>query len=201
MQTQIITLVFLNFLSVLVSTECIGQDYGKFEGALKLEDAAAEYVNTGPNDPGHTEFKLIEDYTYVDKDGQRWTAPSGTVVNGASIPRVAWSIIGGPWDGEYRNAAVIHDFMCDNEIESSDFTHRVFFEAMMASNVSDSLAKLMYYAVRKGGPQWVKQPGFLPPIVTRGNLTVEELRLFSEVEKMEDLTLDQIDSIVEKTSQ
>jgi hypothetical protein len=81
---------------------------GRFEGRLILEDVAHEYVNAGKYDPGHTEFRLLEDYAYVADDGRKWVIPTGTVVNGASIPKAFWSVVGGPWSGEYRNATVLN---------------------------------------------------------------------------------------------
>jgi hypothetical protein len=195
-----LTTIIMLYAGVFASKLAAAESFGRFEGRLKLEDVASEYINSGPYDPGHTEFRLLEDYIYIDSKGKRWTVPAGTVVNGASIPKPVWSLLGGPWDGEYRNAAVLHDFMCENLIESSDFTHRLFFEAMLSSGVPKWAAKTMYFAVKKGGPKWIKKPGFFPPVATRGNITVDELRLFSEVEKMEDLSLDQIDAMAKNTT-
>ncbi len=40
---------------------------------------------------------LLEDLSYVDPDGLEWKAPAGSTTDGASIPQMAWSIIGGPF--------------------------------------------------------------------------------------------------------
>ena len=47
-----------------------------------------------------------------------WTAPKGAKVDGASIPQLFWTPIGGPFEGKYRYASVIHDTECDATIES-----------------------------------------------------------------------------------
>jgi hypothetical protein len=164
-----------------------------FEGKLIVEDVASEYVNVGKYDPGHTEFRLVEDYAYVAADGRKWVVPKGTVVNGASIPKAFWSVVGGPWSGEYRNATVLHDYMCETRNESSDFTHRLFYEALRANGVSLALAKIMYYAVREGGPKWDITTRLIEPRVIRDDVTEEEVKkIISEV-ALEDPTLDEID--------
>jgi hypothetical protein len=185
----------LLLVAVLLPAPLLGNQRGRFEGKLRLEDVAAEYVNTGPHDPGHTEFRLLEDYTYIGADGRRWTVPKGTVVNGASIPKAVWSLIGGPWSGEYRNASVIHDYMCEALIESSDFTHRLFYEAMTSSNVGEKLAKMMYFAVKKAGPKWEKKPGFFPPVVTRGEVSRGELQAIADKIDRENPSLEELDRL------
>jgi Protein of unknown function (DUF1353) len=42
-----------------------------------------------------------------DPDGQKWTAPGGSVVDGASIPRALWTIVGSAYTGDYRRASVL----------------------------------------------------------------------------------------------
>jgi uncharacterized protein DUF1353 len=51
---------------------------------------------------------LVESFAYIDSSGRTWRVPSGVQVDGASIPQVFWSIIGGPFEGRYRNASIIH---------------------------------------------------------------------------------------------
>ena len=59
----------------------------------------------------------------------------GWIVDGASIPKIAWSIIGSPLSGKYCDASVIHDYHCDVRVRSSDEVHLVFHYAMLASGV------------------------------------------------------------------
>lgn len=140
-----------------------------------MKDVADLHVNTGEFDIGHTEFELIEEYTFVDAKGRSWTAPQGTVVNGASIPKVIWSWIGGPWSGRYRNAAVIHDWMCDQLISDSETAHRVFYEGLLANGMSPTKSWVMYQAVLKGGPKWTTT-SFGPSEVVRNGLSSAELK-------------------------
>ncbi len=91
---------------------------------------------------------------YIAPDGRRWRVPAGAVVDGATIPQFMWSIIGGPFEGKYRNASVIHDHFCDIKTRRFEDVHRVFYDAMLTSDVSQSRAWLMYKAVERFGPQW-----------------------------------------------
>ena len=46
------------------------------------------------------------------KDTDRWVyVPAGYLTDGASVPRLCWSIIP-PW-GSYGQAAVVHDIVCE----------------------------------------------------------------------------------------
>ena len=77
-------------------------DFGRFEG-----EVVAVWDSSGRN------MTLREDFAYIDSMERRWLAPTGTVVDGASIPRLFWTVIGSPFAGKYRNASVVHDIECD----------------------------------------------------------------------------------------
>jgi Protein of unknown function (DUF1353) len=119
--------------------------YGHFEGPLQIELLGG---------PGGRNGKLLAPYVFVDPDQKLWTAPKGLVTDGASIPRPLWSIVGSPWTGLYRNAAVIHDAYCDSHSEPWQAVHRVFYRAMLANGVNPLQAKIMYAAVYRFGPRW-----------------------------------------------
>lgn len=99
-------------------------------------------------------MQLVRPFGYQDAAGRRWQAPDGAYVDGASIPRFFWSVIGGPFEGRYRNASVIHDWYCAVRVRKWEDTHRVFHEAMLTSQVDPNLARLMFLAVWYGGPSW-----------------------------------------------
>jgi hypothetical protein len=116
----------------------------RFIGELELGDV----------DPRGKNFELAQPLTYIDPAGIRWHAEKGVVSHGASIPWRLWSIVGGPFDGEYRGAAVIHDFYCGRKYRAWQRTHRVFYDAMLTEGVDVIKAKLLYYAVWRFGPRW-----------------------------------------------
>ena len=87
---------------------------------------------------------LTQPFEYVAPDNKRWPVPSGTTVDGASIPRVFWSAIGGPFEGHFRNASVIHDFYCKVRTRPYRDVHRMFYDAMLTSGVQDTKSWFMY---------------------------------------------------------
>jgi hypothetical protein len=125
-------------------------DTGSLKGAF-LGPCQTEWDDDGRH------MRLLRDLVFVDPRAEAWTAPAGATVDGASIPRACWSLIGGPFEGRYRKASVIHDWYCDRRTRSWQAVHRVFYDAMIASAVSLPKAKLLYYAVVVGGPRWNEQ--------------------------------------------
>lgn len=97
---------------------------------------------------------LVQPFAFVTSTCTRWTVPAGATVDGASIPSLLWSMVGGPLEGLYRDASVVHDWYCSIRIEPSDDVHRVFYDAMIASGVDKDKALSFYWAVRKFGPSW-----------------------------------------------
>ncbi|MCH8031223.1 MAG: DUF1353 domain-containing protein, partial [Bacteroidetes bacterium] len=87
-------------------------------------------------------------------DDVRWTAPAGDIIDGASIPRGLWTIVGAPFDGLYRKASVIHDVGCVRRTRSMDDTHRAFYYACRLGGVSEAKALLMYWAVSQFAEPW-----------------------------------------------
>lgn len=98
--------------------------------------------------------KLLAPIEYIQHAGKRWPVPAGASLDGASIPRPLWSIIGGPFEGRYRDASIVHDHYCVVKTEPWRMTHRMFFEAMRCSGVNAIRAKVMFYAVHRFGPRW-----------------------------------------------
>jgi hypothetical protein len=98
--------------------------------------------------------ELNKDFRYRDPAGKIWLAPRGWIVDGASIPKPLWSILGGPLDGNYRRAAAVHDVFCDTMEENWSSTHKMFYWAMRADDVSDAKALTMFAGVLAQGPRW-----------------------------------------------
>jgi hypothetical protein len=117
---------------------------GHFEGNLEFR----------PLEDGRI-MQLLRPFKYVDSHGVDWPVPAGTKVDGASIPRVFWSILGWtPYIGKYRDASVIHDYYCQTHLRHWRAVHRVFYDGMLARKVDPIQAKIMYLAVYRFGPRW-----------------------------------------------
>ena len=104
--------------------------------------------------PDGRTMRLLAPFTYIDAEGTEWNAPAGSVIDGASIPKVAWSIIGGPFEGKYRDASVVHDVACEQRARPWEAVHLMFYAAMLTSGVDEVQAKQMYGAVYWFGPRW-----------------------------------------------
>ena len=127
-------------------------------------------------DHGRDWFTSSDKLSFVDPKGRKWTAPVGTITDGASIPDSAIQLIGveriGILDVVTRlprefephfRAALIHDAYCGGEnaeIGANYQTatwrevHRMFFDACIAGDTNEKLAKTMFSAVWLFGPRW-----------------------------------------------
>ena len=97
--------------------------------------------------PGGRDMRLLEQVEFIDSKDLRWIALKGSIINGASIPRFFWRVIGSPFTGKYRDATVLHDVYCQNHLRTCEEVHKMFLEAMLFSGVSKTKAHLMYDAV------------------------------------------------------
>lgn len=99
-------------------------------------------------------LKLLDDFIYIDPHDEPWLAAKGRIVDGASIPRLFWSVMGGPLSGKYRNASIVHDVECDDRRRPYEKVHLMFYHACLAGGVPDGEAKKLYWAVARFGPRW-----------------------------------------------
>lgn len=97
---------------------------------------------------------VLEDLHYVDSKGVVWTAPEGSEIDGASIPKFFWRLMGSPFVGKFRRASVIHDVYCKTQSRPAQDVHDTFREMMLSDGVSKKKAFIMFHAVDKGGPRW-----------------------------------------------
>lgn len=105
-------------------------------------------------DPDGRTMTLLNELRYTDPHGIVWVAPAGSKVDGASIPRSLWSLMGGPFEGKYRNASVLHDVAYEQHKHPWEDVDRMFYNAMRCSGVGALEAKTMYYALYKFGHHW-----------------------------------------------
>jgi hypothetical protein len=132
-----------------------------FEGDVE----ARWLVEEGPD----RRMVLVSAFTFVDSTGYRWEAKAGEIIDGASIPKELWNqVVGTPFTGDYRRAAVVHDVACARREKTSKEVHRMFYEAMICDGTDKTRALLFYTAVRLFGPQW-------PQEVRAGQISFREL--------------------------
>jgi hypothetical protein len=116
----------------------------RYEGTVKTE-----WLHDGRT------MRLLEDFTFIDAAGRSWKAKKLSRIDGASIPRALWWT-GGPYEGTYRDASVVHDVYCDERPKTATWkaVHRMFYDAMLTSGVERARALVMYAAVYRHGPRW-----------------------------------------------
>ena len=120
------------------------EDFGSFSGNPVLSW-----------DPDGRTMLLVEDFTYMDQASTKWTAIRSARVDGASIPQLFWSLIGGPFEGQYRNASIVHDTECTAPYKHRwQAVHEMFYNASRAGGVDWLKAKVMFAAVYHFGPRW-----------------------------------------------
>jgi hypothetical protein len=127
--------------------EVVFHEFGEFRG-----DPVTRWLH----DQGDgRSMELVEDFAYIDPDEVLWTAPAGSIVDGASIPWIFWRIIGAPYTGLYRRASVIHDVYCGApHVRPSSQVHRMFYWACRRGGVGRLKAYVMWLCVRFFGPSW-----------------------------------------------
>ena len=105
---------------------------------------------------------LLEDFWYIDHEGDKHIAYAGMLTDGTSIPRALWTIFGNPFSTDHLPAAVIHDCICYDcedliraglKKEARQLrlsADRLFLEMLLYLKIRKSKARLMYRGVRIG---------------------------------------------------
>jgi hypothetical protein len=105
-------------------------------------------LNVRPLSDGKN-WVLLDEFSYdvgfLDS-GDTITVPAGFVTDFTSIPKLAWSIIGGPW-GKYGKAAVIHDYLFATQQRGWRKANQIFLEGMKVLGVSWWKRTAMYSMV------------------------------------------------------
>lgn len=127
-------------------------------GKFSANPEATWLTEPGPD----RRMKLLQDFTFTDPDGKEWLTPKGYRVDGASIPRPLWSLVGSPYTGDYRRASIVHDKACDDATgnpKARRAADRMFYHACRAGGCSVKEAWILYLGVRIGAldeavPAW-----------------------------------------------
>ena len=98
--------------------------------------------------PNGKDWKLMETFGFMTEEGKHVVVPENYIVDGASIPRPFWRLIGSPMTGKYRRASVIHDYLCRENTTPRAWTDKVFLSAMKVGGVPSWKRRAMYWAVR-----------------------------------------------------
>jgi len=169
----------------------MAQEHGFFSG-----DPCARWLTEISSD---RKMRLVEEFTFTDPDGLTWVAPSGYEVDGASIPKALWSLVGSPYTGDYRRASIVHDKACNDaagDVTARKAADRMFYHACRAGGCSSEEANNLYLGVRIGAlgdvvPLWSLgiEESFAPR--PRTSLPPSERRIEADFRVASDLILRQ----------
>ena len=158
-------------------------------GTFSLAHLEVKYEASGVEDPetGVQLDRLTTPLTFVDQNDVEWTAPAGTLTDGASIPDWALSITGRPNKSAIFRAAIVHDAYCQASSKASDqlysrpwkATHQMFYDGCVACGASPSQAAMWWAAVRLGGPKWTGDGRLLESSL--GDVAFTALDLIKEI--------------------
>src|SRR5437764_14441178 len=98
-------------------------------------------------------MQMLADFSFTDPAGVVWLTQKDYVVDGASIPRAFWTLVGSPYTGHYRRASIIHDKACDDASGNTTAlrkAHRMFYHACRAVGCSNPEATALHLVVISG---------------------------------------------------
>lgn len=102
------------------------------------------------------DLRVLTDDLVAEWDGYVIRVKRGYSTDGASIPRLAWRLIGHPW-AQYLPAAIVHDVLYEAEVWDRKMADDCFRDLMAWLEVPAIKRATMYRAVRLfGGPTWDK---------------------------------------------
>lgn len=115
----------------------------------KLKILSADYPKTIPV-PNMKKNRLLEPITvnWVDKNGlhKKFTIQQGKHSDGASIPKIFWTVIGDPFNPRFARAAWFHDYMAYRGADQKEVSE-VFYRLLLEDGTNRIKANLMKYAV------------------------------------------------------
>ena len=96
-------------------------------------------------------LKMIDNSHYIlleDVKIGNYIIPKNFKTDGASIPKIFWSIFGCPFVGKYVKAAIMHDYLYSGIIDIDFHKANIeFYKNMRKSGVKKRKAYLMYKVV------------------------------------------------------
>jgi hypothetical protein len=95
-------------------------------------------------------IQLVDDWCFF-IDGKQYWIPQDYYYDGASIPRLFWSLIGSPFEPDFWGPALLHDFGYFTHIFNRAFFDECLFQLLIRCGVPKWKARIMWAAVRTGG--------------------------------------------------
>lgn len=120
-------------------------------------------------------YKLKSSLSF-ENDTFKVTIKDGLLTDGASIPKIFWSIIGCPLNGKYVGSALIHDGLYGSHKLSKQMSDKLFLDMMKHNGVGKIRRTLMYLAVKFGGssaykdktPEYIEETSKYVDVIIKG---------------------------------
>lgn len=100
--------------------------------------------------PGSNNKCMLHEDWYFTIDGKRFWIMAGYVFDGASIPRIFWTLVGSPFQPNFWAAALAHDWLYLTHLESRSVADEVIYQLLLKSEVSRAKSRLIWLSVRSG---------------------------------------------------
>ena len=122
-----------------------GAEQGGFEGRVVIERLDEGFVPS---------MRVVEDFGFRQAKGKVWKVRRGEVFDGKGMPPLLCDLLGSPYEGSFRNAAMVYESATQRMTEKWDEAQRMFFEAAVAEGVAVRDAKVMYLLLAVQGSRW-----------------------------------------------
>lgn len=122
-----------------------GAEQGEFEGKVVVEWVDEGFVPS---------MRLMQDFGFRQAQGKLWVAARGQVLEGKAMPPLFRDLVGQPFDGGFRKAAVVYDAAAQKMTEHWQHSQRMFFDASVVEGVPEPEAKVMYLVLAAQGTRW-----------------------------------------------
>ena len=109
--------------------------------------------NIGIEPAGGKLWRVNNAFSYVTDQGDVIDILLDFIFDGASIPRIAWILIGHPLSQEFLAPSAVHDKLCQTHRFKPAKTHHIFKQAMRDNLVAWWKRTVMWSAVRLFGWQ------------------------------------------------
>lgn len=115
---------------------------------------ADKFVHTKKLIMSPDDLRILTDNLTAEWEGWTIRVKAGYRTDGASIPRMAWRVVGHPW-AQYLPAAIVHDILYGTEVWDRKEADRCFLGLMQCIGVGWLKSHVIYSAVRMfGGLTW-----------------------------------------------
>jgi hypothetical protein len=118
---------------------------GTFEGRVVAEWS---------DDPFFPTLRLKEELLFRQTGGDTWVVPAEATVDGRSMPKLFFSLIGDPWTSGFLKSAVTYDYAVKAKARRWKDAQRMFVEGAVVEGVHTIDAKAMYMLLHATGSRW-----------------------------------------------